>query len=83
MQDSSKPATGAPGAHGAARNGGAASPLDRSHLLRKASKYPFPMPATDQELVRLRRSRRVSASFSGIPPLARTDRFTPPYTATR
>ena len=47
---------------------------DRSHLLRRSSRFPFPQLLEEAELVRIRRERRVSASFSGIPPLSRNGR---------
>lgn len=51
-----------------------ARPLDRSHLLRRSAKYPFQNGHGDEDMIRIRRSRRrVSASFSAIPPLARRE----------
>ena len=47
-------------------------PVNRSHLLRRESKFPFPMPQTNGNgVVRIRRARRVCESFSGIPSLSR------------
>lgn len=48
-------------------------PLDRGHLLRRSSRFPFPRILVNSDPIRLRRERRVSASFSGIPPLSRND----------
>lgn len=45
-------------------------PVDRSQLLRRSSRYPFPVPQRNG-LVRLRRARRVFGSFRGIPSLSR------------
>lgn len=47
--------------------------LDRSYLLRRDCRFPFPRLLGDPESFRLRRGRRVSASFSAIRPLARRD----------
>lgn len=49
-------------------------PLNRSYLLRRASRFPFRQLTEEPELVRLRRERRVSAPFTGIPPLSRNGR---------
>lgn len=46
-------------------------PLNRSYLLRRDAAFPFPRLEEDPALVRLRRSRRVCASFRAIPGLAR------------
>ena len=51
-------------------------PVDRSHLLRRCTSFPFPVPLQNG-LVRIRRERRVFGSFRGIPSLARDDRETP------
>ena len=48
-------------------------PVDRSHLLRRHTRYPFQVEDEEVEAIRLRRERRVSAPFSAIPPLARRD----------
>ena len=48
-------------------------PVDRSHMLRRSSEFPFPMPQRNG-LVRIRRERRVCESFSGIRGLARRNR---------
>ncbi len=45
-------------------------PVDRSHLLRRASRFPFSLPYQNG-VVRIRRERRVCESFSGIRSLAR------------
>jgi hypothetical protein len=45
-------------------------PLDRSHLLRRSRRFPFPV-AGQNGLVRIRRERRVFGSFMGIPSLSR------------
>lgn len=45
-------------------------PVDRSHLLKRSSEFPFPLPHSNG-LVRIRRERRVCESFSGIRALAR------------
>lgn len=58
----------------ASGNGRGAVPLqlvDRSHLLRRSTDYPFPMPHRNG-LVRIRRERRVFESFSKIRGLARS-----------
>lgn len=55
------------------RGGIPLQPLDRSHLLRRASQFPFPMPLNNGR-VRIRRERRVCESFSGIRSLARNER---------
>lgn len=77
MRDSSSDRpTVAPGVVSASGNGRAAGPtdpLDRGHLLRRGTRFPFPRILTDAEMIRLRRTRRVSASFSAIPPLSRGD----------
>lgn len=55
-------------------NAGAASPLrspNRSELLRRGCRFPFNLRAP-RNGIRIRRERRVSDSFSGIPSLART-----------
>lgn len=52
------------------RGGLPVHPVDRSHLLRRSSAFPFPMPMSNG-LVRIRRERRVCESFSAIRPLAR------------
>ncbi len=48
-------------------------PVDRSHLLRRPTEFPFPMPNRNG-VVRIRRERRVFESFSGIRNLARRNR---------
>lgn len=53
--------------------GGREDTLDRSYLLRRGCRFPFPRLLEEPEGFRLRRGRRVSASFSGIRPLARRD----------
>lgn len=53
--------------------GGLENALDRSYLLRRGCRFPFPRLLEEPEAFRLRRGRRVSASFSGIRPLARRD----------
>lgn len=45
-------------------------PVDRSHLLRRRAPFPFVLPG-EAGVVRIRRERRVSGSFSGIRSLAR------------
>lgn len=45
-------------------------PVDRSHLLRRPSRFPFDLPYQNA-LVRIRRERRVCESFRGIRALAR------------
>lgn len=52
------------------RGGVPVHPVDRSHLLRRSSEFPFPMPMNNG-IVRIRRERRVFGSFSGIRALAR------------
>lgn len=47
-------------------------PVDRSHLLRKTNRFPFPV-ARENDLVRIRRQRRVCESFSGIRSLSRRE----------
>ena len=47
-------------------------PVDRSHLLRRSTRFPFELPYNNG-LVRIRRERRVFESFSGIRALARGD----------
>lgn len=49
-------------------------PLDRSHILRRPNRFPFPRLLLADEHAGLRRERRVSAPFSGIPPLSRNGR---------
>jgi hypothetical protein len=49
-------------------------PVDRSYLLRRCADFPFPRLQDDPAMVRLRRERRVFASFRAIPPLARNGR---------
>lgn len=56
------------------RGGVPMHPVDRSHLLRQSSAFPFPMPMSNG-LVRIRRERRVCESFSAIRPLARDRMF--------
>lgn len=62
------------GASAAARDGGRGGlpfhPVDRSHLLRRSTEFPFAMPDRNG-LVRIRRERRVCESFSGIRELSR------------
>ena len=58
------------GANG--RPGVPVRPLDRSHLLRRTTRFPFELPYQN-EVVRIRRERRVFESFSGIRALARGD----------
>lgn len=53
------------------RASGVSQPLDRSYLLRRASRFPFPKLVVAPDPIRLRRARRVSASFTRIPPLSR------------
>lgn len=53
---------------------GPSEPLDRSYLLRRETRFPFRGITDHEEAIRLRRTRRVSASFSAIPPLARNGR---------
>lgn len=67
-------ARGVVGASGNGRAFGPTDPLDRGYLLRRGSRFPFPGILTDSELVRLRRERRVSASFTAIRPLSRLER---------
>lgn len=78
MRDSpSDRPTVARGVLGASGNGRAfepTDPLDRGHLLRRGGRFPFPRILADSELIRLRRERRVSASFSAIRPLSRLER---------
>lgn len=50
-------------------------PLDRSYLLRRGREFPFPDLLGDPTLIRLRRERRVSASFRAIRPLTRDGRL--------
>ena len=45
-------------------------PVDRSHLLRKSTEFPFPLPYSNGVL-RIRRERRVFESFTGIKSLSR------------
>lgn len=59
------------GSHG--RGGIPLQPVDRSHLLRRPTEFPFPMPYSNGKL-RIRRERRVGGAFTGIRSLARTDR---------
>ena len=69
--------TGSPGAVGVGGNGhsnGATHPLDRSYLLRRVTRFPFPQLQAEDDAIRIRRDRRVNASFSGIPPLTRNGR---------
>lgn len=47
---------------------------DRGYLLRRESRFPFPRMRDRQGGMELRRTRRVSAPFSGIRPLARNGR---------
>lgn len=64
---------GAVRAGGSGIGEGPADPRDRSYLLRRETRFPFPTLNSDAE-VRLRRSRRVFASFSAIRPLSRNGR---------
>lgn len=50
---------------------GPTDPLDRSYLLRRGSRFPFPHMLVEPEPIRLRRERRVFAAFTRIPPLSR------------
>lgn len=70
MQSSPSTVTGSSGPLPPHKNGRAEA-VDRSYLLRRATKYPFPVPLEDHRLVRIRRGRRVFSSFAGIPPLSR------------
>ncbi|MFO7893745.1 MAG: hypothetical protein R6U63_08425 [Longimicrobiales bacterium] len=45
-------------------------PVDRSHLLRRQTPFPFVLPR-EAGVVRIRRQRRVFGSFSGIRSLSR------------
>ena len=76
QEPNSAPRYGA-GAAAAARDNGRGGlpfdPVDRSHLLRRSTEFPFPMPDRNG-LVRIRRERRVCESFSGIRGLARRNR---------
>ena len=45
-------------------------PVNRSHLLRRPTRFPFALPYQNG-VVRIRRERRVCESFVGIPSLAR------------
>lgn len=47
---------------------------DRGYLLRRECRFPFPQLRDQTGGIDLRRTRRVSAPFSGIRPLARDDR---------
>ncbi len=47
---------------------------DRGYLLRRESRFPFPGVRDRTGGIELRRTRRVSAPFSGIRPLARSAR---------
>ena len=47
-------------------------PVDRSHLLRRPTRFPFPL-SDGNGVVRIRRERRVFGSFSGIPSLSRRE----------
>jgi hypothetical protein len=49
--------------------------LDRSYLLRRERRYPFPGLLPEPDSIRFRRSRRVSGSFRGIAPLSRNGRI--------
>ena len=73
MQDASSTRTGSPEP---LRAGSSDRPdaVDRSHLLRRSTKFPFRVPMENHRLVRIRRQRRVFAPFRGIPPLARKPR---------
>ncbi|NIR78942.1 MAG: hypothetical protein GWO00_11370 [Gemmatimonadetes bacterium] len=44
---------------------------NRSSMLRRSCRFPFEMGPTLPNGIRIRRERRVSDSFSGIPSLAR------------
>lgn len=61
-------------ATGNGRGSGLSDPLDRSYLLRRASRFPFPQLLEETEAVRLRRERRVCAPFTAILPLSRNGR---------
>lgn len=61
---------GASRAGGEGRGGEPVRPRDRSALLRRTSRFPFDLsPASNG--IRIRRTRRVSDSFSGISSLSR------------
>ena len=76
MQDRQAPSTGSPGPSNGrnGRSGVPLRPVDRSHLLRRASEFPFPLPLSSNGTVRIRRERRVCDGFSGMRPLARSTR---------
>lgn len=68
MKDSSSTMTGSSGPLRALGNG-RVDVVDRSYLLRRATKFPFPIE--ENGLLRMRRERRVFSSFKGIPALSR------------
>ncbi len=70
----SAPRNGASDARAGGRGGLPFQPLDRSHLLRRPSEYPFQRPY-ENGVVRIRRERRVFESFSAIRTLARRDQL--------
>ena len=76
MQDRQAPSTvdASPSNGRNRRSGIPLRPVDRSHLLRRGSEFPFPLPHSSNGMVRIRRERRVCDAFSGMRPLARSTR---------
>jgi hypothetical protein len=62
------------GVYGREESDGGEASDGRPYLLRRELRFPFPQLRDDTGAIRLRRKRRVSASFSAIRPLARCDR---------
>jgi hypothetical protein len=72
MKDSPSKVTGSSGPLRPLGNGnGRVDVVDRSYLLRRATKFPFPLPVEHNGVLRVRRERRVFSSFAGIPSLSR------------
>ena len=62
---------GRAGTNGVGARSEPVDPVDRSELLRRAHRFPFDLGDDGLDGIRLRRSRRVFGSFSGIARLAR------------
>ena len=62
---------GRPSTNGVGARSEPVDPVDRSDLLRRAHRFPFVLGDEGLDGIRLRRSRRVFGSFSGIARLAR------------
>jgi hypothetical protein len=76
MQDpkaASEATAAGPRAGPSGRSGVPVQPVNRSHLLRRPTRFPFTLPYQNG-VVRIRRERRVFESFVGIPSLARDPR---------